>query len=227
MSPLAGFKRMFSIDSLVTLGKGLIKIFVVGTAMWLAVRPELKRLDGIISAEPIGLLDITQRLAVKVMTAVMMVMAVVAGADYIFQRERWLNRLRMTRQEMKEEFKQQEGNPEIKQKVRQLRMARSRKRMMAAVPSATVVVANPTHFAVALKYEPGMQAPRCVAKGQDAIALKIREVAESSDVPVVENPPLARALHASVEIDQDIPEEHYRAVAEVVGYVMKLKGRRM
>lgn len=226
VSPLAGFQRLFSKDSLVNLVKGLAKIFVVGAAMWLAIRPELRRLDGIVAAEPIGVLDITQRLAVKLMTAVMVVMAVIAGADYLYQRQRWLGRLRMTRHEMKEEFKQQEGNPEIKGKLRQLRLARSRKRMMAAVPSATVVVANPTHYAVALSYEPGMRAPKCVAKGVDLIALKIREVAEKAEVPVVENPPLARALHKSVEIDAEIPEEHYRAVAEVVGYVMKLRKRK-
>jgi len=226
VSPIAGFKRLFSVDSLVTLGKGLVKIFIVGTAMWFAVRPELTRLDGIVAAEPIGVLAITQRLAVKLMGAVMMVMLVMAGADYIYQRQRWLGRLRMSRHDMKEEFKQQEGNPEIKQKLRQMRQARSRKRMMAAVPGATVIVTNPTHYAVALKYETGMTAPRCVAKGIDTIALKIREVAEKADVPIVENPPLARALHASVDIDADIPEEHYRAVAEVVGYVMKLKKRR-
>lgn len=226
VSPIAGFKRLFSADSLVNLGKGLVKIFIVGAAMWIAISPELKRLDGIVSAEPIGVLAITQRLAIKLMTAVMIVMALMAGADYIYQRQRWLGRLRMSRHDMKEEFKQQEGNPEIKQKLRQMRQARSRKRMMAAVPGATVVVANPTHFAVALKYETGMTAPKCIAKGIDTIALKIREVAEKADVPVVENPVLARALHASVEIDEDIPEEHYRAVAEVVGYVMKLKKRR-
>ncbi|MDR3375455.1 MAG: flagellar biosynthesis protein FlhB [Ancalomicrobiaceae bacterium] len=223
VSPLGGLQRLLSKDSLVNLVKGLVKIFIVGTAMWMAIRPELKRLDGIVAAEPIGILEITQRLAVRLMTAVMVVMAIVAGADYLYQRQRWLHRLRMTRHEMKEEFKQQEGNPEIKQKLRQMRQARSRRRMMSAVPNATVVIANPTHFAVALTYEPGMRAPKCVAKGVDLLALRIREVAEKADVPVVENPPLARALHKSVEIDAEVPEEHYRAVAEVVGYVMKLR----
>lgn len=226
VSPMEGFKRLFSLDSLVNLGKGIAKICVVGGAMWIAVRPELSKLNGIVATSPLGVLAITQRLAVKLMMAVMMVMAVIAAADYLYQRQRWLGRLRMSRHDMKEEFKQQEGNPEIKQKLRQMRQARSRKRMMAAVPSATVVVTNPTHFAVALKYESGMRAPKCVAKGVDQIALKIREVATEASVPIVENPPLARALHAAVEIDADIPEEHYKAVAEVVGYVMKLKRRR-
>ena len=131
----------------------------------------------------------------------------------------------MAREEIKEEYKQSEGDPHIKGRIRQLRMMRMKKRMMAAVPSASVVITNPTHFAVALKYEQGMEAPLCVAKGADAIALKIREIANANDVPIVENPPLARALHATVEIDREIPAEHYRAVAEVIGFVLRLRRR--
>ena len=128
----------------------------------------------------------------------------------------------MSLRELKDEFKQTEGDPHVKGKIRQLREARARKRMMAAVPDASVVITNPTHYAVALKYDRGMSAPVCVAKGLDAIALKIREVAEEHRVPIVENPPLARALHGTVDIDQEIPPEHYQAVAEVIGYVMRL-----
>ena len=124
---------------------------------------------------------------------------------------------------MKEEFKQSEGDPMIKGKIRQIRMARMRKRMIAQVPQASVIITNPTHFAIALQYERGMNAPICLAKGVDATALRIREVAEEHHIPVVENPPLARALHAVVEIDEEIPPEHYKAVAEIIGYVMKLK----
>jgi flagellar biosynthetic protein FlhB len=124
---------------------------------------------------------------------------------------------------MREEFRQTEGDPMVKGKIRQLRQSRMRKRMMAAVPNASVVIVNPTHYAVALQYDKGMPAPVCVAKGVDALAFKIREVAEEHAVPIVENPPLARALHATVEIDQEIPAEHYKAVAEVIGYVMKLR----
>src|SRR5215470_2669413 len=128
----------------------------------------------------------------------------------------------MSVRELKEEFKQTEGDPAIKAKIRQLRQTRARKRMMAQVPQASVVITNPTHFAVALQYERGMNAPVCVAKGVDAVARKIREVAGDHNIPIVENPPLARALHATVEIDQEIPAEHYAAVAEVIGYVMRL-----
>ena len=124
----------------------------------------------------------------------------------------------MTRQELRDELKESEGNPEVKARVRQVARQMSQRRMMEAVPTADVIVTNPTHYAVALKYERGDNAPLCVAKGVDGIALKIREVAEAHNVPVVENPPLARALHASVEIDQEVPAEHYRAVAEVMGF---------
>jgi flagellar biosynthetic protein FlhB len=116
-----------------------------------------------------------------------------------------------------------EGDPQIKGKLRQLRQERARRRMMAAVPDATVVITNPTHFAVALKYDKGMKAPLCVAKGADAVALRIRELAGEHDVPIVENPPLARALFASVDLDQPIPTEHFQAVAEVIGFVMRLR----
>ena len=135
----------------------------------------------------------------------------------------WYQRQKMSLQEIKEEFRQTEGDPTIKGKLRQLRMTRMRKRIIAAVPKASLVITNPTHYAIALKYERGMNAPICVAKGVDLIARQIREVAEEHRIPVVENPPLARALHATVEIDQEIPQEHYRAVAEIIGYIMRAR----
>lgn len=226
ISPISGFKRIFSVEGVVQGIKGVAKIAIMAAAMWFALAPEIVHLQGVVATEPIGLLEITRRAALKLMGAVLVVMAFVAGLDYLFQRHRWIKRLRMTREELKEEFKQTEGNPEIKGKLRQMRMARARKRMMSAVPTATVVVTNPTHFAVALKYDDGMKAPMVVAKGTDELALKIRAVATENAVPIVENPPLARALHAQVEIDREIPEEHYRAVAEVIGFVMRLKQKR-
>ena len=159
----------------------------------------------------------------QMLGTVVAILAVVAAADYLFQYRQWYERQKMSLREMKEEFRQTEGDPAIKGKIRQLRQRAQRKRMMAAVPKASVVITNPTHFAVALQYERGMNAPICVAKGADLIARKIREVAEAHDIPIVENPPLARALHGTVEIDQEIPQEHYRAVAEIIGYVMRLR----
>ncbi len=159
----------------------------------------------------------------KMLGTVVAILAIVATADYLFQYRQWYERQKMSLREMKEEFRQTEGDPAVKGKLRQLRNTRMRKRIMAAVPKASVVITNPTHFAVALKYERGMNAPVCVAKGVDLIARKIREIAEQHDIPVVENPPLARALHGTVEIDQEIPPEHYRAVAEIIGYIMRLR----
>jgi type III secretion system FlhB-like substrate exporter len=144
-------------------------------------------------------------------------------ADYLFQYRQWYERQKMTLQEMKEEFKQSEGDPHVKGRIRQLRQARMKRRMMAQVPKASVIITNPTHYSVALSYDRDMAAPVCVAKGIDTIALKIREVARVHDIPIVENVPLARALYATVEIDDEIPVEHYHAVAEIIGYVMRLK----
>jgi len=167
-------------------------------------------------------MDLCRNLSLHLLGTVVALLAAVAIADYMFQYRTWFNRQKMSLHEIKEEFKQTEGDPHIKGRLRQLRDARRKKRMMSAVPTASVVITNPTHFAVALQYERGMNAPVCVAKGVDTIARKIREVAEQHDVPIVENPPLARALHATIEIDEEVPAEHYQAVAEVIGFVMRL-----
>jgi flagellar biosynthetic protein FlhB len=159
------------------------------------------------------------------MIAALAVLAVVAVLDYALQRYRFMQRNRMSKQEVKDELKQTDGDPAVKARIRKVRIERARRRMMAQVPEATVVITNPTHYAVALKYESGkMAAPICVAKGMDALALRIRAVAEEAEVPIVENPPLARALYASVELDEAVPPEHYKAVAQVIGYVMRLTG---
>jgi len=179
-----------------------------------------------VSIDVSALLPIVYAMALKLLAAVVAVLALVAALDYLYQYHTWFNKQKMSLREIKDEFKQSDGDPQVKAKIRQLRQEKSRKRMMAAVPEASVVITNPTHYAVALKYEPGMNAPLCLAKGVDAIALKIREVAGEHRVPIVENPPLARALHATVDIDEEIPVEHYQAVAEVIGYVLRLKGRR-
>ena len=176
---------------------------------------------------PAALVGDMTHLLMRVLIAVLSVLALVAVLDYLLQRYRFIQRNRMTKQEVKEEFRQNEGDPLVKARIRRIRTEKARKRMMAAVPRATVVITNPTHYAVALQYEQGKtEAPLCVAKGIDALALRIRAVAEEHKVPVVENPPLARALYATVEIDETIPPEHYKAVAQVIGYVLKLTGKR-
>jgi flagellar biosynthetic protein FlhB len=226
ISPMAGFKRLFGAEGWMNLLKGLAKMAVVGVAIWTQLWPERHNLEAILNQSTVAVLGDMSRLLFKVLMASLATLGLIAGLDYFWQRMRWLSRNRMSKQEIKEEYRQNEGDPTIKAKIRQLRYERARKRMMAAVPTASVVIMNPTHFAVALKYESGkMAAPVCVAKGIDALALRIRAVAEEHDVPVVENPPLARALHAAVEIDDAIPPEHFKAVAQVIGYVMRLQGK--
>jgi flagellar biosynthetic protein FlhB len=195
-------------------------------AIWTQLWPERGGLESILNQSTVAVLGDMSRLLFKVLMASLASLGVIAGFDYFWQRMRFMARNRMSKQEIKEEYRQNEGDPTIKAKIRQLRHERARKRMMAQVPQASVVIMNPTHYAVALKYESGkMAAPVCVAKGIDALALRIRAVAEENDVPVVENPPLARALYASVEIDDPIPTEHFKAVAQVIGYVMRLQGK--
>jgi flagellar biosynthesis protein FlhB len=220
----AGFKRLFSKIALMNFIKGLIKLALVGAIMSVILWPKRNQLDGLVTMDPAVVLLLTRALSLDVLGAVVALLAIIAAADYLFQYRQWYNRLKMSLQELKDEFKQTDGDPHIKARIRQLRVERSKKRMMAAVPQASVIITNPTHFAVALQYDRGMAAPVCLAKGLDNIALKIREVAAEHNIPIVENPPLARALHATVEIDEEVPPEHYKAVAEVIGYVMRLKG---
>ncbi|MEZ5839583.1 MAG: flagellar biosynthesis protein FlhB [Hyphomicrobiales bacterium] len=223
VSPAGGFKRLFSKESLVNFLKGLVKVSIVATLMVMILWPERDRLDTIVTGEVSALMPMIRDLSLKLLGGVVAVLTIVAGLDFLWQRQRWHQRQRMTIKEVRDEYKQMEGDPTVKAKLRQVRLERSRRRMMQRVPEASVVITNPTHFAVALKYDNGMPAPVCIAKGVDATALKIREIAEANDVAVVENPPLARALHATVELDDEIPAEHYKAVAEVIGYVMRLK----
>lgn len=226
ISPMAGFKRLFGLEGWVNLLKGLAKMAVVGMAMWTQLWPERNHMEFMLNQTAAQMVGEMSHLLFKVLLAALSALAVIAGFDYFFQRIQFMKRNRMSKQDIKEEYKQNEGDPHIKSKIRQLRQERSRKRMMTAVPTATVVIMNPTHYAVALKYESGkMAAPVCVAKGVDALALRIRAVAEENDVAVIENPPLARALHAVVEIDEPVPPEHFKAVAQVIGYVLRLKGK--
>jgi len=225
ISLIAGWKRLFSATSLVNFAKGIGKFVIVGVIMFFIAWPERDRLDLMISADAATILMTVKELAIKMLGGVVAILTVIAGLDFLYQRHKWHQKQRMTMKEVRDEFKQMEGDPTVKAKLRQVRVERGRKRMMASVPEATVVVTNPTHYAVALKYDMGMTAPVCVAKGIDNLALRIRQVAEENDIPIIENPPLARGLHDTVEIDDEIPEQHYKAVAQVISYVMKLKPR--
>src|SRR4051794_4401279 len=223
ISPLAGAKRLFGKQAAANFAKGIFKLVLLGSVMVMILWPERLRLESLLHLDISELLGVTMSLTTHLMGSVVALLALVAIGDYLFQYRQWYERQKMSVQEMKEEFKQSEGDPHVKGRMRQIRQQRMKKRMMAAVPKASVIITNPTHYSVALSYERGMSAPVCVAKGVDNIAFKIREVAKAHDIPIVENVPLARALYATVEIDAEIPVEHYHAVAEIIGYVMGLR----
>jgi flagellar biosynthetic protein FlhB len=227
ISLMEGVKRLFSVRSVVELVKSLIKIGVVGYACYAVVMPELPHLQQLPGSTTAAMMIYLAMLAGKMTVAAALVMFFVAVLDLLYQRFQFTRSLRMTKQEIKDEYKQSEGDPHIKQRLRRIRMEKARSRMMANVPKADVVITNPTHFAVALQYDSqAMKAPLVLAKGQDLVALKIREVAATYNIPIVENPPLARALFDSTDIEQEIPAKHYEAVAKVISYVYQLKGRR-
>ncbi len=225
LSPMSGLKRIFGPQGIVNFVKALAKLVVVSTIAFLVVWPERQMLGTLVRVELVTILPLLQGLAIKMIGGIIAVLTIIAGLDFAFQRAQWTKKQRMTQKEVKDEYKQMEGDPAVKGRLRQIRAERGRKRMMAQVPSASVVVTNPTHYSVALRYEEGMAAPICVAKGVDRVAFKIREIAKEHNIPLVENVPLARALHATVEVDDEVPPEHYRAVAQVIGYVMRLKGK--
>lgn len=225
LSLIKGLKRLFSLKSVLEFVKGIIKIAVVAAIVLFILWPEAGQVLQTITIAPAEAVERLQSLAGTLVISVFAVMTVVTIADVLYARFDHHKQQRMTRKEIKDEMKQTEGDPQIKGKLKQMRMERARQRMMTKVPEADVVITNPTHFSVALKYESGnMEAPTVLAKGVDEVAARIRALAEENDIPIVENPPLARALFAAVDLDEEIPPEHYRAVAEVISYVMQLKG---
>ena len=227
VSPLSGFQRLFGLDGLVQFLKSVIKLVIVGATAWMVLKPHWHELIGLAAVEPAGILPIAAGLLRSLVFAVVVLMGVGALLDWLWQRQRFSQRMRMSREELKEDVRQSEGDPHVKAKQRQLRAERARRRMMQQVPKATVVVTNPTHYAVALRYEQGeTEAPVCVAKGLDRVALKIRELAAEHKVPIIEDPPLARALYAAVELDETIPTQHYQAVAKIIGFVMNRAKKR-
>jgi flagellar biosynthetic protein FlhB len=228
LNPLNGFKRLISMQSLVGLGRALIKVALVGWGTWRGLQQSLERLpqiDG--TANPRVLASFIGQSIMDVAMPAAEVLLLLAIADYAYQRWNFARGARMTKQEVKEEYKQQEGDPLVKGQIRarQRKMASAR-RQLQDVPNATVVVTNPTHFAVALQYDRTLSSPKVVAKGADLVAQRIKQVAIEAGVPIVENKPLARGLFSAVEVGEDIPIELYQAVAEVLAYVFSLKNRR-
>lgn len=221
ISPLNGFKRIFSMKSVMEMIKGIIKLTLVGVTAWYAVYSEIAVINNLHDASIAVVMSVLLSLTTKMLVAICVIYGILAALDYFWEKFNYLKKLRMTKQEVKDEYKEMEGNPEIKAKVRALRFQRSRRRIMAAVPKADVIITNPTHFAVALQYDPDtMPAPKVLAKGADVLAQRIREIARDNGIPIIENPPLARALFDNVDWDETIPGEYYKAVAQIM---MKLK----
>jgi flagellar biosynthetic protein FlhB len=226
VSLLSGLKRIFSLDGLMQFAKSLAKFAATVAIAWYVLEPHVNELENLATLEPVAMLPFMADVLRRLLFAVLAFLLVVAVVDWGWQRQRFTERMRMTKEEVKEDHKQSEGDPHVKAKQRQKRFESARRRMMQAVPNATVVIVNPTHYAVALKYEQGENAaPVCVAKGLDSLALNIREIAEEAGVAVIEEPPLARALYAAVEVDDMIPAAHYEAVAKIIGFVLRA-GRR-
>lgn len=228
ISLIKGIGRLFSARSFMEFMKGIFKLLLVGGVVFIVMSPFFPYAEHFIFLDFSELLDELYFLLIRMFTAVLAVLVIIAIVDYIFQYRDFMAKMRMSKQELKEEYKQTEGDPQIKARLRELREAKARQRMMAAVPEADVVITNPNHYAIALKYDAdNMNAPVMLAKGVDRIAERIKELAKENDIPVVENPPLARGLYAAMEIGEMIPPEHYKAVAEVISYVFKLKNKKI
>lgn len=226
LSPIAGLGRLFGKRALVEFVKTVTKFVVVASVGLWIVWPRAVAFDQMIGASPGVIAGTATQLVLSMVKVVAILVIALAVFDFIYQRRAFMQKMRMTLQELKDEIKQSDGDPKIKARVRQIQASRARQRMMQAVPTASVIITNPTHYSIALKYEHGtMAAPVVVAKGVDDVAMRIREIAKGAHVPIVESPPLARALYAAVDIDRPIPVEHYAAVAEIIGYVMRLARR--
>jgi flagellar biosynthetic protein FlhB len=227
LNPLAGLRRLVSLDGFAEVGKSLLEILCLGLLGFFSFRAELPALASLTSLDLGDLLTFAGDEGIWLLKAGVGIMTVLALLEYLFQRWRLQTQLRMSRQEVKEELREQEGDPHIKGRLRQLRQKMARQRMMAEVPKADVVITNPTHLAVALRYRPEeMTAPRVMAKGAGFIAQRIREIARSNSIPIMENKPLARVLYQQVDVGREIPESLYRTVAEVLAYILRLRQER-
>lgn len=224
LNPLSGLKNLLSLKSAVELIKNIIKMSIVGFVSYQVIGDEIKNCLTLAERSVWGILIYMGKISFKILVTTCWVLVLLALLDYLYQRWEHEKGLRMSRQEIKDEFKNTDGNPTIKARIRRLQREMARKRMMAAVPTADVIITNPTHLAVALKYEQGKQSAPCVvAKGADLVAEKIRAVARASNVPIVEDKPLAQVLYKMVKVEDSIPENLYRSVAEVLAYVYRLR----
>ncbi len=227
MNPVSGFKRMFSMDRVYELAKALIRLAFVLWILWFFMTPAMPEVFTLMDAATVETGKLGGALLRKTVWLILVVFGFFAAIDYVWQRYQHEKKLRMSKQEVKDEAKQREGDPKVKSRIRQLQREVAQQRMMEAVADADVVVVNPTHYAVALQYRPPEQSsPKVLAKGRNHVALKIRGRAESLGIPIVENPPVAQLLYKTAKIDREIPEDLYQAVAEVLAYVYKLDRRK-
>jgi flagellar biosynthesis protein FlhB len=223
LNPASGFKRLAPSQAGITLLKTVIAATIVGAVAWSGLRVIIDESPRFALLTPVAAALDAWGYTVSFLKKAVIALVALAAADFGVQKWRTTTSLKMTKQEVKDDMKNQEGNPEIKARVRRVQREMIRKRMLAAVPKATVIITNPTHYAIALKYERGLAAPEVVAKGADALALKIRTIAREHGVPIVENPPLARAIYRQVEVGEFIPGDLFEAVAEVLAYLIRLK----
>ena len=227
LDPIAGMRRMFSLDKLYELVKSILKLSLVVWILWLTLAPGLPRVFGLLSADLVSVLLEGGALLWRTVWIILAVFAVFAAIDLFWQHYQFEKKLRMTKEEVRDEAKQREGDPKVKSRIRQIQREVAQRRMFEAIQDADVVVVNPTHYAVALQYRPPLQAsPKVLAKGRNLLALRIRARAEELGIPIVENPPVAQILYKTAAIDREIPESLYHAVAEVLAYVYKLDPRR-
>lgn len=227
INPISGFKQIFSVKSLVELLKQLVKLAIVGWICWSAVGGEIEQFKLAPSMDLMDTVGLVGELTMRIVKNVLIGMVVIAGLDYVFQKKQFAKQMKMSHKDLKDEYKETEGNPHIKAKIRQKMQQGAQGRMMAEVPNANAVVTNPTHLAIAIKYnKDDCPVPTVVAKGERLMAQAIKLKAEDHDIPVVENVELARALFGACEVGQAIPTELYKAVAEILAYVMKLKKKK-
>lgn len=226
MNPISGFKRLFSANALVELIKSVAKILLIGYIVYSYLKDKWIYLFSLYNMSLMEALQLMAEIVTDMGIRIAAVYIIIALADYIYQKVKFARDMRMTKQEIKEEYKQAEGDPQIKGKIRQKMREVSQRRMMQALPQADVVITNPTHYAVAIKYDPEVaDAPIVIAKGEDYLAQKIKQIAKEHSVEIVENKPLARMLYANVEVGEMVPPELYQAVAEVLAFVYHLKGK--
>lgn len=226
INPVEGVKRLFSLKTLFEAFKGILKITAVGIVIYLILKSDFSKFVASVYSPPSATLVFTVKECLKLLMYAVLLYVVIAAIDYAYQRWDYEKKLMMTKEEVKEEYKQREGRPEVKAAIRRRQREIAMRRMMQEVPKADVVITNPTHYAVALKYEPEeREAPYVVAKGVDNIAKRIIEIAKENDVPIVEKPEVARELYRLVDIDEEIPENLYKAVAEILAFVFRIKNK--